>query len=215
MTYTLFAFDLDGTIADSADCVTAAFAATFARHRMPAVDPQDIIDRMGLPLRQVFREVTGTGHDDDEYRRLVADYRAVYRELLPQKTRAFPGIRQALDRLTTSRAICAIATSKTTEFAVASLRQLGLDGYFAVVVGDDTVTRSKPDPEMARRILAETGVDAVEAVVVGDAVVDIEMGRAAGVDTIAVTWGAQSAATLAAAAPTHMIDTAEALTRFV
>jgi phosphoglycolate phosphatase/pyrophosphatase PpaX len=51
-TYGLFVFDFDGTIADTSDGVLAAFAATLARHQMPAVDRDAIIARMGLPLRQ-------------------------------------------------------------------------------------------------------------------------------------------------------------------
>lgn len=118
--YKLFVFDFDGTIADSGDCVIASFAAAFACHRMPTVDRDAIIYRMGLPLRRTFRELTNNAYSDARYDRLVEDYRSVYRDLLPHKTRVFPGIHAALTYLTDNGALCTIATSKKTEYALAS-----------------------------------------------------------------------------------------------
>jgi phosphoglycolate phosphatase/pyrophosphatase PpaX len=214
-TYGLFVFDFDGTIADTSDCVLAAFAATLVRHQMPAIDRDAIIARMGIPLPQIFRELTANTYSDARYDQLVADYRTTYRDLVPHKTRAFPGVRSALEYLTDHHAVCTIATSKKTEFARASARHLELDGYFAFCIGDDLVTRPKPDPEMLQRTLARTGVSPAHAVMVGDAVTDIQMGQAIGMDTIGVTWGAHPVDTLTAALPTHVVDTASALTRFV
>lgn len=207
-------FDFDGTIADSSGCIVASFVATLARHRMSAVDREAIIHRMGLPLGQVFRELTDNAHTDIRYDQLVADYRSIYRELLPHRTRAFPGIQAALKHLTDNHAVCTIATSKKTELALASARHLGLDSYFTFCIGDDLVTHSKPHPDMLERTLAKTGIDAVHAVMVGDAVTDIQMGQAIGMDTIAVTWGAHPTDALRATSPTHIIDTADELTRF-
>jgi phosphoglycolate phosphatase/pyrophosphatase PpaX len=213
--YRLFVLDLDGTIADSTDCVVASFTATLARHQMSAVDRDAIIHRMGLPLPQVFRELTNNGYSNAHYDQLATDYRSTYRDLLPHKTRAFPGVNAALKYLTDNHAVCTIATSKSTELALASAQHLELDGYFSFCIGDDRVTHSKPHPDMLERSLAKSGISAVHAVMVGDAVTDIQMGQAAGMDTIAVTWGAHPVDVLTAASPTHLIDTADGLTRFV
>jgi phosphoglycolate phosphatase/pyrophosphatase PpaX len=169
----------------------------------------------GSHCGRVFRELTANTYSEARYDRLVADYRAAYRDLLPHKTRAFAGIRAALEYLTDHHAVCTIATSKKTEFARASAHHLELDGYFAFCIGDDLVTCSKPDPEMLERTLATVGVNPAHAVMVGDAVTDIQMGQAIGMDTIAVTWGAHPVDALTAASPTHIVDTADALTRFV
>jgi phosphoglycolate phosphatase/pyrophosphatase PpaX len=212
--YRLFAFDFDGTIADTGDCVFAALTTALTRHRLPLVDRDTAIALMGLPLPQVFRELTANAYTDDQYDQLVVGYRETYRDVLPDKTAAFPGIRAALEYLTGRGAVCTVATSKKTEFAVSSARHLGLDSYFAFYIGDDLITHSKPDPQMLHHTLAKAGVTPAHAVMVGDAVTDIQMGQAIGMDTIAVTWGAHQADALAAASPTHIIDTAAALTRF-
>lgn len=213
-TYQLFVFDFDGTVADSAECIVASFTGALERNRLPPADPALIVHYMGRSLPDVFRELTGNVYADTRIQQLVADYCGIYQTLLPEKTHAFPGIADALEHLRTAGAVCTVATSKTTEAAVASARHLGIDGHFTLYVGDDLVTNKKPHPEMLERILAETGIPPVAAVMIGDATTDIDMGNALGVDTIAVTWGAHPIDRLRAAEPTHIIDTAAQLHQF-
>jgi phosphoglycolate phosphatase len=212
-TYQLFVFDFDGTLADSSECVVASFAGALERNRLPPVDPELIVHHMGRSLPEVFRELTGRVHDEI-IQQLVADYREIYRTLLPEKTYAVPGIAEALHHLTGADAVCTVATSKKTEFAVVSARHLGIDAHFTLYIGDDLVTNKKPHPEMLERTLAETGIPPVAAVMIGDATTDIDMGNALGVDTIAVTWGAHPVDRLRAAGPTHIIDSAAQLQQF-
>jgi len=49
--------------------------------------------------------------------------------------------------------------------------------------------RSKPDPEMVVKAMAETGMDAAATVVIGDTSFDMEMARSAGATAIGVAWG--------------------------
>ncbi|MGH3832718.1 MAG: HAD family hydrolase [Pseudonocardiaceae bacterium] len=212
-TYRLFVFDFDGTLANSGDCVIASFAGALDNAGLPAVDPALIVAHMGRSLPEVFREVTRGVHDDTRIDQLVADYRAIYRRLLPEKTKTFPGIDTALKHLTATGAVATVATSKKTEFAIISARHLGIDDHITLYIGDNLVTNKKPHPEMLERTLAETGIAPGAAVMIGDAT-DIEMGQAIGMDTIAVTWGAHPLNQLHAAAPTHIIDTAAELRRF-
>jgi phosphoglycolate phosphatase/pyrophosphatase PpaX len=148
--YRLFVFNLDGTVADASDCVVASFAAALARHRIPAVDHGAVIGRVGLPLSQVFCELTDNAYEDDRYGQLVADYRSAYRRLLPHNTNAFPGTHAVLKYLTGKQAVYTIATGKKTEFALASARHVGLDGYFTCCVGDDLGQPPQAAPGDAR-----------------------------------------------------------------
>jgi phosphoglycolate phosphatase len=70
------------------------------------------------------------------------------------------------------------------------------------------VERGKPHPQMLYQIMEALGADRSDTVMVGDATTDIEMGHAAGVDTIAVTWGAHSSAELRQASPTLVFGNA-------
>ena len=57
------------------------------------------------------------------------------------------------------------------------------------VVSGDTLERRKPHPEPLLHAAAEIGLEASECVYAGDARRDIEAGRAAGMQTVGVTWG--------------------------
>jgi len=74
--------------------------------------------------------------------------------------------------------------------AVKALVHVGLDRLIPTVVGCDTCENHKPHPEPVERALALLGVPAENALFVGDSPHDVESGRAAGVMTVAATWGA-------------------------
>jgi len=80
-------------------------------------------------------------------------------------------------------------------------------GTVAMVVGADQVTRPKPDPQMGQVIMLEFGVSPESAVMVGDTTHDLLMAKAAGMRSIAVTYGVHSVQELKSADPTWIVDT--------
>ena len=61
--------------------------------------------------------------------------------------------------------------------------------YFDFVIGSDTTPEKKPSPVPIRYVLSKFGIRPEEAVIIGDSTFDIEAGKAAGIRTIAVTYG--------------------------
>jgi len=87
-----------------------------------------------------------------------------------------------------------------------ALRGVGLDGLAPLLATLEDTERHKPLPDPLLHAVAVLGVEPASCVYVGDAVVDIEAARAAGMDAIAVTWGAGLATDLDAAAPDASAD---------
>ena len=83
----------------------------------------------------------------------------------------------------------AVATGKSRKGLDRVFAETGLAYVFETSRCADETT-SKPDPHMLEEILAETGVKASEALMIGDTEYDLEMGRRAGMDVIAVSYGA-------------------------
>jgi phosphoglycolate phosphatase len=137
---------------------------------------------------------------------LIDAYRRLYHERVTPNTRALPEVPDTLARLRANGLRLAVATSKLTRIADEALAAAGLQPLFDRVFGMDAVERPKPEPDLALKCLAELRVPAGRALVVGDAVHDVEMGRAAGCATCAVTYGAQSREELARSEPNFLID---------
>lgn len=207
----LVAFDLDGTLVDTPTGIVRAFTAAFAAMGAPAGDPAAIRATIGLPLEQAFVSLLGIAPDDARVAEGVRQYQAAFRELvLPLAAElVFPGVATGLDALRDSGFTLAVATSKFSASAEALLQAAGLREAFAMVVGADQVTHPKPHPETGQVILRTLGFAADRAFMVGDTTHDLLMAQAAGMRSIAVTYGVHSVEQLTTADPTWLADTFE------
>ncbi len=90
--------------------------------------------------------------------------------------------------------------------AIRTVEYVGLAPYFAVVVGQESTTRHKPDPEPVLYALKQLQAPVSGAAFVGDSPHDIRAGNAAGVITVGAVWGFYSRTVLEAAQPTHLLE---------
>ena len=99
----------------------------------------------------------------------------------------------------------AVATGKARRGLDRVLKAQGWEGFFDITRAADE-TASKPDPLMLNQILAHCDVPAQQALMVGDASFDLLMARNAGIDSVAVSYGAQSIERLRTFEPTLEIN---------
>jgi len=123
----------------------------------------------------------------------VERYRAYFREG-EEKMGLFAGMRELIERLAAERTL-GIATGKSRRGLDRALDASGLRPYFRASRCADE-THPKPHPAMLRELMAELDVAADNALMIGDTSHDLEMASAAGVDALAVTYGAHAAAGL-------------------
>ncbi|MVO88524.1 HAD-IA family hydrolase [Streptomyces sp. p1417] len=205
-------FDLDGTVADTAPAITAVTAEILTGMGRSPVE-SEIRARVGRPLDQNFAELLGVppGHQDvtaamDHYRRLFgAHVRSRGRGLL------FPGVVSGLLQLREGGRKLGIATSKVHAAAVRTVELTEIRDQFDAIAGHDSVPRGKPHPDMAWKVAKDLGLAPRECVVVGDGIGDIEMGVAAGMATIGVSYGVAGATDLLAAGADTVVDSFDAV----
>jgi phosphoglycolate phosphatase len=101
----------------------------------------------------------------------------------------FPAMDEALSDLEAAGIRWGIVTNKMARFTVPLVQALGLLERAACVVSGDTATKPKPDPAPLLHALAAAGAEAGAALYVGDDLRDIQAGRAAGMRTVAVSYG--------------------------
>lgn len=196
----LVLFDVDGTLADSQGAITGAMAEAFAAVDLPMPPRDAILSIVGLSLPQAMAQLAPDA-DPSLQGALVEGYKQAYKSAREQEgaghSPLFPGARATLEALhVVPEYLLGVATGKS---------QRGLDALIAAHRLDCFVTRqvadhhpSKPHPSMVLTALAETGVEPQHAVMIGDTSFDMDMGRAAGVTTIAVDWGYHPAERLVA-----------------
>jgi phosphoglycolate phosphatase len=131
------------------------------------------------------RQTEGAEEAVESALRYFLDY---YREHLLDRTRFYPGVREALDRLA-HRYKLAVLTNKPVRASRQILAGLGAEPLFCAVYGGNSFATKKPSPEGLRQILAEAGAQPDEAVMIGDSANDVRTGRNAGVWTCGVQWG--------------------------
>jgi pyrophosphatase PpaX len=189
-------FDLDGTLVDSIELIlgSARFAFDGYPGRVPSDDEWRAL--IGIPLVDSFRAHVA---DEGEVARLVGRYREYQLANHDRLVRAYDGVVDVVRGFAAAGHPMALVTSKADWLAQRALDYVGLDAAIPVVVGCDSCVRHKPHPEPVERALALLGARADEAIFVGDSPHDVASGRAAGVRTIAVTWGASSADEMARA----------------
>ena len=201
-------FDLDGTLVDSIELIMRSMRHAFDGHsaRVPTDDEWRAL--IGRPLADSFREFVP---EEPEVERLIGRYREYQLEHHDRLVRAYDGVVEAIRGFAAAGHPMALVTSKADWLAARALAHVGLDAAIPVVVGCDSCTRHKPHPEPVERALALLGVLPGDSIFVGDSPHDIESGRAAGVFTVGVTWGATAPAEMARAGADEVVHDVQAL----
>lgn len=212
--YTLVVFDWDGTLLDSAGRIVATVREAITASGLPPRSPGQIRATIGLGLHEaaqaLYPELSTA-----ERQRLTGGYREAFvRTAGHGPAELFAGAEAALDRLERAGCLLAIATGKSRAGLRRDLDQAGLGHRF---VGARTVDDcpSKPHPAMVEELVRHCGLAAADTLVVGDTLFDLEMAANAGVDALAVSWGAHPPERLAQARPRGILERFEELDRWV
>lgn len=196
-------FDLDGTLIDTPGVIVETTQAVLAAMDRPPADPAAVRAGIGLPLVEALAGLLGVQASSAAAEEAVERYRERWRAQVSPRVRElrFPGAVEGLQALRARGLKLAVVTGKTQAGADGTVEAAGLRPFFDFVGGHDAAPRPKPHADLALLALARLQVAPGEAVLVGDAVLDLGMARAAGVRSIAVTWGAQPEETLRAEGP--------------
>jgi phosphoglycolate phosphatase len=187
--FEIVAFDLDGTLADTAPDLAAALNHALVALGRPAVAPESVRNLIGHGGRALLRRglaATGEAPEtlvEEGYPILLEHYGAH----LCEGTTAYPRIGEALGSIEAAGAALAVCTNKPEALTLRLLDALGWRGRFAAVVGGDTLAVRKPDPAPLLEAVRRAGGG--RAVLVGDSITDADTARAARVPIVAVSFG--------------------------
>ena len=181
-------FDLDGTLADTAPDLAAALNK-MRTDRGLAPLPLDPLRRMASSgARGLVGVGFGLKPGDADYEAHRVEFLNNYENTLHVHTRLFEGVEQLLTAIEVERK-WGVVTNKSKRFTDPLSRSIGFTGRASCVVSGDTTPHAKPHPAPLLHAAEVSGVAAHECIYVGDDLRDIQAGNAAGMKTLAVTWG--------------------------
>jgi phosphoglycolate phosphatase len=186
------AFDLDGTLVDTAPDLIATLNLLLAEERLaplPLLEARPFIGRGARWLIERGFVAAGAPLPEDRVSELFDRFIARYLAHVADESRPFPGAVEALDALKAAGARLAVCTNKRTDLSLALLDALDLTWRFDAVVGPDLAPAAKPDPRHLTTTVALAGGRMDRAVMVGDAATDAGAARAAGTPLILVDFG--------------------------
>ena len=186
------AFDLDGTLVETAPDLIGALNVVLGERRLPALPTEAARVLVGRGARVLIERgfaAAGEPLDDVETPGLVARFIEVYRGRIASESRPFPGADAALDQLAAAGATLAVCTNKPTALSNLLLEALGMAWRFKAVIGADSAPRPKPDPSHLLFAISQAGGDPARALMVGDSRADADAARAASVPCILFPFG--------------------------
>jgi phosphoglycolate phosphatase len=187
--FAVVAFDLDGTLADTAPDLAAALNHTLAALRRPTVPVDSVRHLVGHGARALLRR--GLAASGEAPEALVEEgfpmFLDFYAAHICEGTRAYPGVEAALDSIDAAGARPALCTNKPEGLTRALLEALGWSARFGAIVGGDTLPLRKPDPAPLFEAIARAGGG--RAAFVGDSITDADTARAAKLPFVAVSFG--------------------------
>ncbi len=186
------AFDLDGTLVDTAPDLVGALNSVLHESRLPALPLKTARVMVGRGARALIEQgfaAAGEPLRADETPALVERFIEVYLGRIARESRPFEGALAALDALAGAGARLSVCTNKRTDLSLALLDALGMTARFAAVVGADRAPAPKPDGRHLIAAVEAAGGVIGRAILVGDSASDVGAARAAGAPSVVVSFG--------------------------
>lgn len=221
------AFDLDGTLVDSAPGLTAAVDMALYALELPQAGESRVITWIGngadvlmeraltwsrqeRASQRMAQGKPGVDHADlpqeEQVRMLRKLFDRYYQETVEEGSFLFPTVADTLAALHSKGLPLALVTNKPTPFVAPLLEALDIARYFTVVIGGDDVKNKKPHPEPLLLVAERLGLDPAELLFVGDSRNDIQAAQAAGCCSVGLTYGYNYGEAIALSNPDYIFE---------
>ena len=182
-------FDLDGTLIDSAPDLGAAADQMRVVRGMPSLPLESYRHMAGAGARGMLEIAFGVTPNDTGFDALREEFFSNYAACMTERTYAFDGVQELITYLEQQKMPWGVVTNKSSRFTDPLTRAMPLFSNAGTIVSGDTTPHAKPHPapllEAARRL----GVPAQRCLYVGDDERDVVAGLAAGMKTVAASYG--------------------------
>lgn len=182
----LIIFDLDGTLIDSSIDITNALNYAIEPYGFKPLTVKDTIKLVGEGITRLIEKLIG--NVAESVKKDITDrFLEHYTAHILDYTKEYSGVRGVLEKLSAYKK--AVISNKRESLSRMVLKGLGILPFFDIIIGSDSTPERKPSPLPVLRVLSDLRMKPAETMMVGDSNLDIDAGKAAGVITVAVTYG--------------------------
>ena len=182
-------FDLDGTLIDSAPDLGAAADKLRTDRGLPSLPFQDYRPMAGAGARGMLQVAFGMTPEHPDFLALREEFFLNYEACMTERTYAFDGVAELIEQLSRRQLLWGVVTNKSKRFTEPLTRAMPLFASARAVVSGDTTPHSKPHPEPLLEAARRLALAPERCLYVGDDERDIVAGHAAGMGTVAATYG--------------------------
>jgi phosphoglycolate phosphatase len=185
--------DLDGTMLDTIPDFHVAINAMRGELGLAPITQAQIALMVGKGSENLIRSVLSLDWDAERveaaFEAAMQSYQRNYLAINGNHSTLFPEVIQGLSAMKANGLRLACVTNKPISFTTPLLKLKGLDQFFAVVYGGDSLPRKKPDPLPLQTVCADFGLPPAQVVAIGDSSNDAQAARAAGCPVLTVPYG--------------------------
>ena len=188
----ILAFDLDGTLVDSAPDIIAALNKVLQEQGIKPYhldDARPLIGRGAMELLRRAFALAGAPLAADLEKPLLNRLLELYEQHINDHSIVYDGVVAALDELEAAGARFAVCTNKHNYLAVKLIEKIGLSHRFGSIKGADVVPHKKPAAGHLRACIDEMHGDMSKVIMIGDSETDFLTAKAADVPCILFTHG--------------------------
>ena len=200
-------FDWDGTLGDTRKVIVISFQATLNEINCRVSD-EYIERRIGIGAADTFRDLLGSAKRpfNEKLIQKLVERKSQFEIELTDKVKLFPGARELLEELHGKKKM-ALASMNNFSVIIYFLKAKDMEKYFSVVTTAESISHSKPNPEIFLKTASKLKVNPEKCVVIEDSIFGVKAAKSANMSCIAVTTGIYSEMELEAEKPDLVVKT--------
>jgi len=182
-------FDLDGTLIDSAPDLGAAADKMRVDRGLSSLPLDHYRPMAGAGARGMLGIAFGMTPEHPDFDAMKEEFFVNYENCMTERTRIFDGVVDMVAQLVAQGLPWGVVTNKSSRFTDPLTAAMDLFATAGAIVSGNTTPFAKPHPEPLFEAARRLSVDPAQCVYVGDDERDIVAGLAAGMGTVAATYG--------------------------
>lgn len=177
-----FIFDIDGTLTSTNQLIFDSFNYIAKKYLNKTFSDEEIVAMFGPTEDVIIKEWCG-----EMFEEARKDYYTYYSKN-HWKAELYPGIKDILNYLENKNYPLGIFTGKGRQASMITLKKLGVDHFFDLIVTGDDVANHKPSAEGILKFVNQFGLKKDRVLMIGDSVSDVKASKEAGIKIASVLW---------------------------